>query len=66
MKPAGWRVEKQGEYVRNIDVNKINEIAEKVDELSVDEICTKLKEVLIEPALKVFPQFRKRKKYEKE
>ena len=53
VKPGGWRVGKQGEHVRNIDANKINETVEKVDELSV--------EVLIEPALKVFPQFRKRK-----
>ena len=62
--PGKWRVEKQGDYVRSIDVNRVNQLFVRVDELSVNDITTELKHILVDPAKEVFPKF-KSKKYVK-
>ena len=51
---------KKYEYGSQINEGKINELIEKVQVLTVDDIDMELKQILIEPALKVFPQAKKK------
>ena len=60
LRPGKWRDERKCEYVRSIDMCKVNEIVEKVYVLSVDDVSQQLKHILIDPALKIFPQFSKK------
>ena len=59
--PGKWRVEKQGDYVGNIDVNTVNELLVRADELSVNDISIEIKHILVDPAKKVFPKFESKK-----
>ena len=59
--PGKWRVEKQGDYVRSIDVNRVNQLFVRVGELSVNDITTELKHILVDPAKEVFPKFKSKK-----
>ena len=61
LRPGKWRDEKKSEYVRAVDVSKVNELIENLSEMSVDDVCKQLKCVLIEPALNVFPRCNSRK-----
>lgn len=54
-RPGKWKEEKKEEYLRNIDKRKVNSLLLGVDELSIDEISHRIKEIIIEPAIVVFP-----------
>ena len=47
--PGKWRVEKQGNYVGNIDVNTVNELLVRADELFVNDISIEINHILILP-----------------
>ena len=51
-----WRNEKKEEYVGHVDVRRVHELLDSVDDLTVDDKTHQLELVLVEPALKVFPQ----------
>ncbi len=53
---------KKSEYVSHIDEDKINETMANIHVTSIDDINHELKPILIEHALKIFPQT-KRKSY---
>lgn len=55
IRPGRWNLDKSCEYENNIDVPRVNDIIGKIDELTVNEISEELKNILIEPAIKVFP-----------
>ena len=61
VKPGRWMTERKREYVRNVDISRVHELIERANDLSVDDINQKLKHILIEPALKTFPQSIKKK-----
>lgn len=56
VRPGKWRHERKGEYVKQVDVSRVYELFGLVDDLPVEHFTHQLKLVLIEPALKVFPQ----------
>lgn len=61
VRPGKWRNERKEEYVDHVDVSRVHELLSLVDDLPVEDITLQLKIVLIEPALKVFPQKSTRK-----
>ena len=60
IKPGKWNIDKSSEYVRNIDKGKVNYLVTKIHDLTVDEIHKELQQILIEPALVTFPQYKKK------
>ncbi len=62
VKPGKWDAEKKSECVSHIDEGKVNEMMANIHVTSIDDINHELKQILIEPALKIFPQT-KRKSY---
>ena len=61
VRPGQWRNEKKEEYVSQVDTSRVQHLLNSVDDLTVDDITHQLKQVLIDPALKVFPQKSKSK-----
>lgn len=59
--PGKWRNERKDEYGSQVDVNRVNELLNLVDDLTVNDINHQLELVLIQPALKIFPQNSKTK-----
>ncbi len=60
IKPGKWNADKSSEYERNIDKNKVNSLVTKIHDLPVDDIYKELQQILIEPALVTFPQYKKK------
>lgn len=60
VKPGKWNNDKSGEYERIIDKEKVNSLVTKIHDLTVDEIHKELQQILIEPALVTFPQYKKK------
>ena len=63
IKPGKWNTDKSRDYERNIDKEKVDSLVTKIHDLTVDEINKELKQILIEPALVTFPQYKKTKTY---
>ena len=61
IKPDNWNIDdKSSEYERNIDKGRVNDLVIKIHDLTVDEIHKELQQILIEPALVTFPQFKQK------
>lgn len=56
IRPGKWNVEKKSEYMNYIDEDKVNEMMANIHDTPIDDINHELKQILIEPALKTFPQ----------
>ena len=52
-------------YEGNIDKRKVNDLVAKIHDLTIDEIHKELKQILIEPALVTFPQYKKKSMHKK-
>ena len=60
IKPDKWNIDKSSEYERNIDKGRVNDLVIKIHCLTLDEIHKELQQILIEPALVTFPQFKQK------
>ena len=53
--PGKWNAIKEDEYKSEINECEVKELMEQMDFMSIEEVNTKLKNILLEPAVKVFP-----------
>ncbi|KAI3382690.1 hypothetical protein SNEBB_010922 [Seison nebaliae] len=54
-KPSRWRLDKSNDYVEGICPEKIASLEAEIDNLSVNDIFSAFKDILLEPAFRVFP-----------
>ena len=55
-KPGNWRNERKEVYVGHVNASRVHELLDLVENLTINDIIHQLERLLIEPALKVFPQ----------